>query len=118
MTIDFAAKPDQHAGNDWSEPEQLIAKTAFQEAYQREVNALIGQVREQAGSLASTDQIWQLHDFLSAKRFELDGKYDHRSAMLFFVLARLLKEGWLSIHELEGLAPDKLAKIDALTGIC
>ncbi len=99
----------------WSEQEHRIAQNAFQKAYQREIEALIRKVRDQASSLSSTDQVWQLHDFLSARRYELDGKYDFRCPSLLFVFAELVKEGWLSMQELEGLLPDKLAKIAALT---
>ncbi len=112
------AKQEQQAGEGWSQQEQQVAEAAFQKAYQREIEALIRRVREQSGSLATTDQVWQLHDFLSSKRFELDGKYDYRYPRLLFVFASLIKEGWLHRQELEGLAPDKLAKISALTRMC
>lgn len=61
------------------------------------------------------DDIWQLHDFLSARRHELDGKYDDRESGLIFVFSNLVKEGWLSLDELDGLEPAKLSKISALT---
>jgi hypothetical protein len=55
-----------------------------------------------------------LHDFLSARRHEIDGKYDYRYSVLIFVFAGLVKEGWLNIDELEGLQKDKLTKVAAL----
>jgi hypothetical protein len=99
---------------EWSSTEKNVAKKAFDQAYIREVNTLIKEVREQASVISDLNHLWQLHDFLSARRHELDGKYDYRYSVLIFVFARLLNEGWLHINELEGLAKDKLIKIEAL----
>jgi hypothetical protein len=99
----------------WSKTEQQIARTAFDTAYEREINHLIETVREKSGAVREIADIWQLHDFLSARRHEIDGKYDYRYSTLIFVFASLVKDGWLQLSELEGLAKDKLAKISALT---
>ena len=98
----------------WSETEKKIAREAFERAYERETNALIEKVREKASAIAELDEVWGLHDFLSAKRHDIDGKYDYRYSVLIFVLAGLLKEGWLQIDELKGLEQDKLAKVAAM----
>jgi hypothetical protein len=98
----------------WSEIEEKIARKAFEKAYEREIDALIKEVRDQGSKLAELDQVWHLHDFLSAKRHEIDGKYDYRYSVLIFVFARLLKEGWLDLDELKGLETDKLTKIISL----
>jgi hypothetical protein len=98
----------------WSEIEEKIAQEAFKKAYEREIDALIEEVRERGSKLAELDQVWHLHDFLSARRHEIDGKYDYRYSVLIFVFARLLQEGWLDLDELKGLEPDKLTKIIAL----
>ena len=99
----------------WTSQEQSIAKAAFDKAYQREIQALVQLVRDQAGSISSTDDVWRLHDFLSARRHQLDGKYDERESALLFVFADLVKEGWLSLDDLDGLDALKLSKITALT---
>ncbi|TVQ48670.1 MAG: hypothetical protein EA365_01155 [Gloeocapsa sp. DLM2.Bin57] len=98
----------------WSEAEKQTADSAFQLAYSRETNALIEQIRRQASSLTAVDDLWSLHDYLSARRHELDGKYDNRYPTLIFVFAQLLKEGWLSVEDLQGLSNEKLTKISAL----
>jgi hypothetical protein len=98
----------------WTEAEQDIAQQAFDLAYKRETDALIQQVREGSGQIQRLDDIWQLHDFLSARRHDLDGKYDYRFSMLIFVFANLIKEGWLTPADLTGLSTDKLAKISSL----
>ncbi|MBD2136456.1 hypothetical protein H6F32_02385 [Anabaena sp. FACHB-1237] len=99
---------------EWSDTEKEIAKEAFNKAYVREVNNLIKEVRELANSISELNHLWQLHDFLSARRHEIDGKYDYRDSVLIFVFARLVNEGLLDIKELEGLNKDKLIKIAAL----
>jgi hypothetical protein len=99
---------------DWSEIEKKVAKEAFDRAYQREINALLQEVRQRASTILELSDMWQLHDFLSARRHDIDGKYDYKYSVLIFVFAGLMKEGWLHIHELEGLEKDKLTKIAAL----
>ena len=99
----------------WSETEEKIAHKAFDKAYEREINALLEQVRSQASKITEIEQMWRLHDFLSARRHDIDGKYDYRYSALIFVFARLLKEKWLDMSDLEGLEREKLKKIAALT---
>lgn len=99
----------------WSQTEKKIARVAFEQAYEREIQALVMDVRERAHGLYKLDDLWELHDFLSARRHDLEGKYDYRDSVLIFVFARLVQEGWLELHELEGLAADKLTKVAALT---
>lgn len=98
----------------WSEVEQQIAKDAFEKAYQRETNALITQVRKYASEITELDEVWRLHDYLSARRHDIDGKYDYDYSALLFLFARLVKEEWLKLEDLSGLEQSKLAKIAAL----
>jgi hypothetical protein len=100
---------------EWSTTEKEIAKTAFEKAYEREIAAVIQEVRQRASVMTQPNEIWQLHDFLSARRHEIDGKYDYRYSVLIFVFAGLIKDGWLHLDELQGLEKDKLTKVAALT---
>lgn len=100
---------------EWSKLEKTIAQAAFEQAHTREMNALVQEVRERASAITNLDDVWQLNDFLSARRHEIDGKYNYRYSVLIFVFAQLVKEGWLHLHELEGLEADKQTKIKALT---
>ncbi len=99
---------------EWSKVEKQVARAAFDKAYEREISALIQTVCQRANSIVEPNDMWQLHDFLSARRHDMDGKYDYRYSSLVFVFAGLLREGWLQLDELEGLDQDKLAKIAAL----
>ncbi len=105
----------QTTNTEWSTLEDQVAKDAFDKAFEREAGTLIASVRDQAEHIQDLGDLWKLHDFLSVKRHDIDGKYDYRYSFLIFVFARLIKEGWLRLEELQGLDPDKLAKISALT---
>ncbi len=98
----------------WSETEEKIAKQALKKAYEREISALIAQVRDRASEIAQLDDLWYLHDLLSTKRYEIDGKYAYNSSTVVFDFARLVKEGWMYLDELKGLKPETLTKISAL----
>jgi Photoprotection regulator fluorescence recovery protein len=100
---------------EWSEVEKQVAQAAFKQAYNRETQSLVEEIRKQAGAIAAIEDIWSLHDFLSAKRHEIDGKYDDSYSAFIFVFARLVKEKWLSLDELSGLEADKRAKVAALS---
>lgn len=99
---------------EWTDTEKTIARTAFDQAYKREIEALLKQVQEETSTLTELGELWRLHDFLSAKRHQVEGKYDYEYSALPFVFAGLVKEGWLHLSELEGLSKDKLAKISSL----
>lgn len=100
---------------DWTETEKVVAQAAFERAHARETQALVAEVRTKASEIANIAEIWQLHDYLSARRHDIDGKYDYHYANLIFVFARLLKEQWLQLEDLEGLAENRIAKISALS---
>lgn len=105
----------EESQNEWSSAEKKLAREVFDRAYEREIAALVKDVRMKSSTLEAIDDLWQLHDFLSAKRHEIDGKYDYRYSVLLFVFARLIRDGWLDLYELEQLTTDKLSKIKALT---
>lgn len=100
---------------EWSTTEKKIAQAALDKAKEREINALMATVRQQASGIQEFNDLWHLHDFLSARRYDLDGKYDSRNATVIFSLAGLVKEGWLKLTELEGLDKQKITKVSAMT---
>jgi hypothetical protein len=101
----------------WSTKEKQIAEKVLKKAYKLEITSLIDKVRQKTTNLTNIDELWQVHDLLSAKRYELDGKYDPREAMLVFTFAQLFKENLIELKDLEGLDKDKLAKISSLAKI-
>ena len=111
MSVMQANKPQ------WSVQEKAVVKAALKTAHTRELDTLVKIVREQASEIDSIDDIWRLHDFLSARRHYIDGKYDERESGILFVLSELVKEKWLTLDELDGLDSAKLAKIAALVHV-
>lgn len=98
----------------WSPIEETIAQRALQKAYERETNALIEHIRDRANSVNQLEDLWYLHDLLSTKRHEIDGKYHYDQTTIVFDFAKLVKEKWLSIEELKGLKPQIITKISVL----
>ena len=101
----------------WSREEKAIARAAYDAALAREMAA----IREEAEAIlrrsADPFDVWELHDFLSKKRREVDEKYDYRYSVLILVFARLLREGWLRDSELAGLSADKLEYVERISGL-
>lgn len=104
----------QDSEKQWSETEQQIAQQALQKAYQRETSALIANIRDRANSLTELEDLWYLHDLLSTKRHEIDGKYEYNQSTVVFDFALLVKEGWLHLEDIQGLKPETLSKISVL----
>jgi len=102
----------------WSDSEKKIAKRAFDSAHSRELSALLESTKSRASSAKEPGDIWDLHDFLSEKRKDIDHKYDYRYSQMIFVLGRLLREKWITEDELKGLKEEKLSAIVQLaTGL-
>lgn len=78
---------------------------------ERELAAVLASVRERVERITEPYEMWALHDYLSAKRREIDNKYDFRYSQLIWVFGRLLREGWLREDDLQGLDEQKIASI-------
>lgn len=100
---------------EWSQKEREIALKALETAFHREANTIVNLVREKSSEISCLDDLWKLHDFLSARRHDIDGKYDDSQAMFVFVFARLIKEGWLTIEDLAGIDSAKVNKVRLMT---
>ena len=101
----------------WSKPEKQIARRAFDAAYQRECAEIESKLRKMVDVISEPQDIWRIHDFLTEQRDETDAKYDYRYSVLPSVFARLLKDGWISEADLEGLGEDKMAFINRFAGL-
>ena len=99
----------------WTDPEQSVAKEAFERAYGRAVERLVTALRDRAAALHSAESVWQLHDYLSIERHTMEGRFDFRLDGILFVFASLVKDDLLTIDELVGLDAEKLAKIAAMS---
>jgi len=96
----------------WSKKEKQITRQAFNKAYEKETKYLYNRTKEMVSTSKSPEDIWELHDFLTEKRKEVDNKYDYRYSVLIFALGRLISEGWITKDDLKGLGQEKINKIE------
>ena len=59
--------------------------------------------------------VWDLEDFLTDKRRNMDRKYDYRYSQLVFVFSELIREGWLEESMLNGLNEEKIDLVRKFT---
>ncbi|MCX5819420.1 MAG: hypothetical protein NT047_05865 [Deltaproteobacteria bacterium] len=95
----------------WSEAEKKVARRAFDAALKRECAAVMEKLKGLAAKAERPDDIWAIHDYLTAQRKTVDGKYDYRYSQLIFVFVRLLRENWIEDKDLDGLGEEKLQSI-------
>jgi hypothetical protein len=95
----------------WSAKEKKVAREAFHKAYKKEMRQIQEEVSEKVKGFTEENNVWELHDFLSQKRKEVDEKYDYRYSVLIHVFARLMREGFITEEDLKGLSEDKVLKI-------
>ena len=98
----------------WSRSEKAIARKAFDAALQRELHELMQEAGEIAGQIKLPSDLWDLQEYLSQRRKEIDRKYDYRYSQLTQVFGRLLYETRVSEEELRGFSKDKLKTIRSL----
>lgn len=95
----------------WSKKEKAAAKRAFEGAYKKECQDLIQEMQKRANEAKEPNDLWRLHNFLRARIKSIENKYDYRYSRLTLVFATLMKEGWITVNEIEGLSEDKVAEI-------
>lgn len=99
----------------WSKAEKKVAKEAFDKAYQRESKKIINEIKNY--KLEQPEDIWSLSEMLTEREKEIDNIYDYRYSQLIIVFGILIKRGFLSIEELDGLSDDKLEQIKKIMSL-
>lgn len=89
----------------WSRTEKTVARQAFDLAYKRECEHLAAKIKEKTKDIKDPADLWRLHSFLSKQLKGIEEKYDYRYSVLIFVFARLIREGWLTESDLDGITP-------------
>ena len=95
----------------WTRSEKKIARKAFDAALKQELEEVVQEAKKRAGRIEQPSDLWDLEDYLTRRRKEINSKYDSRGSRLMHVLGRLLYEGRLSEEQLRGLSQDKLDAI-------
>jgi hypothetical protein len=98
----------------WSKSEKAIARTVFDAALKRELQDVMHTTKQMANQIKEPADVWELEDYLTERRKEINRKYDYRYSQLRHVFGRLLYEGRVSEEELRGLQEDKLKSIRSL----
>lgn len=99
----------------WSSDEKKVARKAFDNAYQREMDEIKSLLIEKVSSLKTDSDLWAIEDYLNERRKVVHNKYDYRYSQLIFVFSRLLKEGYLSEDDIVELNKDKRELIKKLS---
>jgi hypothetical protein len=95
----------------WSRSEKAIAHKAFDAAVERELQEVIREAKHRAGQIKEPADLWDLEQYLTQRRKEIDRKYDYRYSQLDLVFGRLLREKWIDEEDLRGLREEKLRAI-------
>ena len=98
----------------WSPREKAVARRAFDHALHRELEGTIQEAKGRAAKVKEPSDLWDLEQWLTRRRKEIDDKYDYRYSVLPFVFAVLIREGGVSLEDLRELGEDKL---DFIRGI-
>ncbi len=98
----------------WSSNEKKFARNLFDLAYKREIEELKRTVFEKATQIQSDEDIWELHNFLTERRDEIDEKYNYRYSRLIVVFGILLREKYIFENELDGLDKEKVQVIKSI----
>jgi hypothetical protein len=92
----------------WSPSEKVIARKAFDLALDRELQSVTLEAKSKAAKIQEPSGLWELEQYLTQRRNDIDRMYDYRYSVLPLVLANLLSSGRLVEDELHGLREDKL----------
>jgi hypothetical protein len=95
----------------WSKSETAIARKAFDAALKQELHELMREAKQMASKIKQPSDLWDLEQYLTQRRKEIDRKYTYRHSELTQVFGRLLHERRVSEEELRGLRGDKLKSI-------
>jgi hypothetical protein len=86
-------------------------------ALEREFQVVILEAKSKAAKIQEPSGLWDLEQYLTQRRQEIDRIYDYRYSVLPLVLANLLSNGRLVEDELHGLGEDKLSWIQRCRSI-
>jgi cupin superfamily acireductone dioxygenase involved in methionine salvage len=95
----------------WSRSEKIIARTAFDAALGRELHEVIQEAKKMASQIQQSSDLWDLEQYLTQRRKEIDRKYEYKYSQLTHVFGRLLHEQRLREEDLIGLQENKLKLI-------
>ncbi len=99
----------------WSPSQKAAARKAFDQALNTELSDIIQETKRRAAVIHEPSQLWELEDWLAARRKDIDRKYDYRYSVLPSVFAILVAEGRLAVDDLQGIGEEKVDIIRQFT---
>jgi len=95
----------------WSPAEKKVARRAFDRALQAELQAVMVEAKRRAEKMRRPCEVWDLEQYLTKRRTQIDRQFDYRYSVLIMVFGILLRDGKLTEQDLDGMSEDKLASI-------
>jgi len=100
---------------EWTPREIEIAQLAFSAGTKNAEAELIRQVQEKSVNLTDIQSLFEMHDYLSIERYELEGRSRFDPDTALFAFAEMVKRGLMDVSALEGLEQKKISKIRAMS---
>ena len=93
----------------WSPADKAHSRSLFEQALNAELAETLVALKAKAAAASEPDDMWAIHDYLGARRRDIDRKYDYRYSQLIFVFVFgvLLREARIQESQLCGLSQDK-----------
>ena len=105
--------PSAMAHLTWSQTEKAIARKVFESALRQELESVVRETKEMAAKIKQVSDVWELEQYLTQRRKEIDREYDYRYSVLPEVFGHLIRKGRVRQEDLQGLREDKLDYIQA-----
>ena len=95
----------------WSNSERKIARRAFEQALKQELQEVLQQAKQMAAQIKDPTEVWELEEYLTDRRKQINRRYEFRESRLSLVFGTLLHEGRITDEQLRGVGEDKLKKV-------
>jgi len=80
----------------WSSAEKAVARTAFDRALKRELDAVIDEVKKRSAKIRQPSDLWDLERYLTKSRTQIDRRFDYRYSVLMLVFGDSIRDGRLA----------------------
>jgi hypothetical protein len=95
----------------WTAAEKKAARKAFDQALERNLAAIMAEAKRAMAKASEPADLWEVEAYLTESRENVDRRYQFRYSHLLTVFSILMRDGWLTEHDLVGLQADKIANI-------
>ncbi len=93
----------------WSKKEKVIARKAFELAYDAKCQKIIENIEKH--NLRESKDIWELGNYIKTQEKQVDQLFEYAYSKFILTFALFIKEHLITIKDLDGLKEDKIKKI-------